>query len=65
VVRTTEPAGLARRRAVRFVPLGWAAAAVLLLALAGGWFYTSGSSERAPSPDRVVKLERGLDWQGN
>ena len=62
VVRKTEPSVVARRR-IR--PLRWAAAAALLLARGGAWFYASGSSGRPPAPDRVVKLERGLDWSGN
>jgi len=64
VVQVTEPEHIARTRA-RFPRLRWAAAAMLLLALGGALLYTSQFFDRPPAPDRIVKLERGLDWRGN
>ncbi len=65
VVQATEP-GRTARTAARFPRLvRWAAAAALVVALAGGLFYLSRPSDAPPAPDRVVKLERGVDWQGN
>jgi hypothetical protein len=65
MVQATEPERAVRPRARRFrAPAYWAAAAALVLALAGGLFYTSRPSDAPPAPDRVVKLERGVDWQG-
>ena len=43
----------------------WLAAAAALVVIAGGVFLTVGSADRPPTPDRVVKLERGVDWRGN
>jgi hypothetical protein len=64
VVQATEPGAAVRPRA-RFPRLRWAAAAALLLALGGALIFTWSPSDRPPAADRIVKLERGLDWRGN
>jgi hypothetical protein len=35
------------------------------VAIVGGVFLTTKFFDRPLAPDRVVKLERGLDWRGN
>ena len=47
-------------------PLRWIAAAALLVVIGGGalWLVPR-DSDRPPTPNHVVKLERGLDWRGN
>jgi hypothetical protein len=72
VVRSNEPQYVrgagpqsGRRMNARASLLRWAAAAVVVVALGGTWFLASKSSDRPPVPDRVVKLQRGLDWRGN
>ena len=64
VVQASEPASVARARP-RSSRLRWAAAAAAAIALAGTVYVTSSQSDRPPAPDRVVKLDRGLDWRGN
>jgi hypothetical protein len=64
VVNLNEPGRLAVRR-VRSARLRWLAAAAALVVIAGGLFLTSRYVDRPPAPDRIVKLERGLDWRGN
>jgi len=64
VVQASEPRGFAVRRA-RSTRRRWLAAAAVLFVIAGGLFLTSRSVDRPPTPDRIVKLERGLDWLGN
>jgi hypothetical protein len=65
VVQASEPGRLAVRRA-RSPRLRWLpAAAALFFVIAGGWFLTMRATDRPPTPDRIVKLERGLDWRGN
>lgn len=64
VVQATEP-DAAMRAPSRLRRLRWAAAAVLVLALGGALGYTWKASDQPPAADRVVKLERGIDWRGN
>lgn len=64
-VQVTGPeyATVARVRRPR---LRWLAAAALLVVIGGGaLFFTTRDSDRPPTPNHVVKLERGLDWRGN
>ncbi len=64
MVHATEP-GASARAGRRFPRLRWAAAAILVLALGGALAYTWRTPDRPPGPDRIVKLERGIDWRGN
>ncbi len=64
IVQATEPGANARTKP-RFPRLRWAAAAVLVLAVGGALAYTWRTPDRPPAADRIVKLERGIDWQGN
>ncbi len=64
IVQATEPGAIARARR-RFPRLRWAAAAALVLALGGALAYTWKTSDRPPAADRIVKLERGINWLGN
>jgi hypothetical protein len=64
VVTASEPGRLAARPA-RATRWRWLAAAAVLFVIVGGLFTTLKYSDRPPSPDRIVKLERGLDWRGN
>jgi hypothetical protein len=41
---------------------GWLVAAALALAIGGAWLMTPKGST-PPKPDRVITLERGVDWQ--
>jgi len=41
---------------------GWLVAAALALAIGGAWLMAPKSST-PPKPDRVITLERGVDWQ--
>ena len=64
VVQSDEPRRFEARRA-RWARPRWLAAAAVLFVVAGGVFLTFRSADRPPTPDRIVKLERGLDWRGN
>ena len=65
VVQRGEPSTLEIVRPSRR-PLRWLAAAVMALALGAGLFYTTTrDSNGPPHPDRVITLERGVDWTGN
>jgi hypothetical protein len=64
VVCLNEPKRRAARR-TRSARWRWLAAAAALFVIAGGVFLTVGSADRPPTPNRIVKLERGLDWRGN
>lgn len=64
IVQASEPTVVGRRRG-RSAPRRWLAAAAVLVAIVGGVFLTTKYFDRPPTPDRVVKLERGLDWRGN
>ena len=64
VVCLNEPTQHAARGA-RSTRWRWLAAAAALVVIAGGVFLTLGSADRPPTPDRIVKLERGVDWRGN
>jgi hypothetical protein len=64
VVQQHEPRRFGTRRA-RWARPRWLAAAAVLFVIAGGVFLTFRSADRPPTPDRIVRLERGLDWRGN
>jgi hypothetical protein len=64
VVNMDQPRRLTARRA-RTSRRRWLAAAAVFLLVAGGTFITFRNMDRPPTPDRIVKLERGLDWRGN
>jgi hypothetical protein len=64
VVNMNEPRRFAVPR-VRQARRRWLAAAAALFVIAGGPFLTFRSADRPPTPDRIVTLERGLDWRGN
>jgi hypothetical protein len=53
-------AGLVRSSASR---TAWLVAAAVILAISGTWFVASRVSAAPPRPDRVITLERGVDWQ--
>ena len=64
IVQTSEP-NVIRRRGSRSATWRWLAAAAVVVAMAGGALATTKYFDRPPVPDRIVKLERGLDWRGN
>ncbi len=63
IVAAHEPARVARVR-TRYAALRWLAAAVVVFGIGGGLFLATRQSDRPPTPDHIVKLERGLDWRG-
>ena len=64
VVHVSEPKRFAAPPS-RSARLRWLAAAAMLSVVAGGMWFTFWSADRPPTPDRIVKLERGVDWRGN